>query len=97
MKQTTTGAPGYDNPSGTPINQSNIGDKDTYFYLKSKILAHLFLHKATAVELNRLFKTGDSRKYVSDLRKEGHPVSDFRLQDGTNRKVYFIHHQNITP
>ncbi|MEE0882254.1 MAG: hypothetical protein U0L65_02400 [Bacteroidales bacterium] len=45
-------------------------------------------YKYTALETNNMFRFNDSRKIISDLRKEGHKILDYRLKDG--RKVYYM-------
>jgi|GEM_PF-6674770 len=45
--------------------------------------------KFTAIELNTLLKSNDSRKIISTLRhNEGMPIQDFTLSD--RRKQYWI-------
>ena len=64
-------------------------DKDNHFSLKLKILSVLSVEKCTAIQMNGRFCTSDARKYISILRSDGYPISDYRLPD--RRKVYFIH------
>jgi len=90
MKTKTTGAP----DESAPVKTLESRDKGTIRNLKYKILSFLNSESATAIFLNETFGTGDSRKYISDLRRDGHPIADYRLSDGSRRKVYFIH-QNI--
>jgi len=42
----------------------------------------------TARELNRLTLSNDARKCISDLRKEGMPIIDYRRENGT--KEYWL-------
>lgn len=35
-----------------------------------------------------MFRFNDTRKMISDLRKEGYDIKDYRLNDG--RKVYYM-------
>ena len=65
-------------------------DKCTTKNLKSKILLYISTKKSTAIEINQMFHTGDARKYVSLLRRDGFPIADYRLPN-CNTKVYFIH------
>jgi hypothetical protein len=44
--------------------------------------------KGTAIGFNRAIGTNDARKAISDLRKLGYPIMDWRQSD--NRKVYFL-------
>ncbi len=44
--------------------------------------------KLTAVEINRLTSSNDSRKVISTLRAYGWNIVDLRLQD--NRKLYWL-------
>ena len=62
--------------------------KDSNLSLKKKILSVLKSEKCTAMMLNRRLGFNDARKVISDLRGDGHPISDYRLPD--RRKVYFI-------
>lgn len=45
-------------------------------------------HRYTAVDTNSLFHFNDARKIISDLRKDGYKILDYRLADG--RKVYYM-------
>ena len=45
-------------------------------------------HRITATEANGMFHFNDTRKMISDLRKDGYRIKDFRLADG--RKVYYM-------
>jgi len=56
--------------------------------LKIKILSVLKSERCTAVMLNHRFGFNDARKVISDLRGDGHIISDYRLAD--RRKVYFL-------
>lgn len=45
----------------------------------------------TSYELNKIAHTVDARKWISDLRKEGVPISDdFVTANGRRFKVYFL-------
>jgi len=85
--KTKTGAPG----ESAPVKTLESRDKGTIRNLKNKILQYLLTEKSTSVQLNSIFGTPDSRKYISLLRRDGHPISDYRLLDGSRQKVYFIH------
>ena len=57
--------------------------------LKSKILSILKSGKCfTAIELNELTHSNDSRKRISELRALGYLINDYRLQSG--QKNYFL-------
>jgi len=56
--------------------------------LKNKILSVLKEDRCTAIMLNQRFCFNDARKVISDLRGDGHTISDYRLAD--RRKVYFL-------
>ena len=61
--------------------------KDSAISLKNKVLSALKNERLTAIMLNRRFGFNDSRKVISVLRREGHPIIDCLLND--RRKVYF--------
>ena len=44
--------------------------------------------RITATEANGMFRFNDTRKMISDLRKDGYDIKDYRLTDG--RKVYYM-------
>lgn len=44
--------------------------------------------KFTARQINDFVGFSDSRKMISDLRKSGMPIRDYRNDDGT--KTYFL-------
>lgn len=44
--------------------------------------------RITAAEANGMFRFNDTRKMISDLRKDGYRIKDYRLADG--RKVYYM-------
>ena len=65
--------------------------KDNHNFVKYKILSELRTGQRSAVELNQLFHTGDSRKYVSILRSDGYPISDYWVKTEYSRhKIYFL-------
>lgn len=53
-----------------------------------KMMFQIVGSKYTAVEINRFLNISDARKVISDLRKEGMPIRDFRNKD--NSKTYYL-------
>lgn len=53
--------------------------------------------KLTSYEANKIGKTVDSRKCISDLRKEGVKIDDDWTtgKDGRRFKIYFIKPENL--
>ena len=73
----------------TAAPQSN--GKVTQSKLELQILSALKAGQYSAIEINQLFHTGDSRKYISTLRSKGHPISDFWVKiEFTRHKIYFL-------
>ena len=62
--------------------------KGNHNFIKYKILSVLKSEKCTAIQLNERFGHNDSRKRISELRRDGYRVADFSLPGG--QKVYFI-------
>lgn len=65
-------------------------DKGTKTFVRKQTMLTLLRsgYKYTALETNNMFRFNDSRKIISDLRKDGHKILDYRLKDG--RKVYYM-------
>lgn len=53
-----------------------------------KMMFQIIGSKYTAIEINRFLNISDARKVISDLRKEGMPIRDFRNKD--NSKTYYL-------
>jgi len=68
--------------------------KDTTLSLKKQVLSALKSGTHTAIELNRMFFFNDSRKVISDLRKEGYLINDYILRG--KQKAYFLKSDNQT-
>ena len=64
--------------------------KDTVNCRIKQTIASLFASgkHMTAAQINQYSGTNDARKYVSDLRRQGMAIADYRLPN--SRKVYFI-------
>ena len=75
------------NEKGSNSPQSETQHKDNAFSLKSKVLSALKHERLTAIMLNRRYGYNDARKTISELRYDGHRISDYRPPDG--RKVYY--------
>jgi len=88
MNEKKTGALGETTPIAPIYTERQ--DKGNGKSFKLKILSILSNNPATAIALNDAVRTGDARKYISLLRQDGHLVSDYRIPDSNNRKVYFI-------
>ncbi len=69
---------------------SQIQDKGSKTFVRKQTMLNLLRrgHRYTALETNGMFHFNDARKMISDLRKDGYPIKDFRLADG--RKVYYM-------
>lgn len=68
----------------------NTHDKDSKSSRIKQQIRKLFLDggKYTSKDLNTLTGGNDSRKVISDLRKEGWDIKDVRLDD--RRKLYWL-------
>lgn len=64
--------------------------KGTKTFVRKQTMLNLLRrgHRYTAVDTNNLFHFNDARKIISDLRKDGYKILDYRLADG--RKVYYM-------
>ena len=80
MTDTTKGA-------FAPSQMQNKGSKT---FVRKQTMLNLLRrgYRYTAVDTNSLFHFNDARKIISDLRKDGYKILDYRLADG--RKVYYM-------
>lgn len=69
---------------------SPMQGKGTKTFVRKQTMLNLLRRgqRITATEANGIFRFNDTRKMISDLRKDGHPIKDYRLADG--RKVYYM-------
>lgn len=69
---------------------SQMQDKGSKTFVRKQTMLNLLRrgHRYTAVDTNSLFHFNDARKIISDLRKDGYKILDYRLADG--RKVYYM-------
>lgn len=76
--------------ASTTANLLNNRNKDTSSSQIKQLVRKLFLDggKYTSKDLNTLTGGNDSRKVISDLRKEGWNIKDVRLDD--RRKLYWL-------
>lgn len=76
--------------ASTTANLLNNRNKDTSSSQIKQLVRKLFLGggKYTSKDLNTLTNGNDSRKVISDLRKEGWNIKDVRLDD--KRKLYWL-------
>lgn len=76
--------------STTANLQHRSGNKDSKSSRIKQQIRKLFLDggKYTSKDLNTLTGGNDSRKVISDLRKEGWNIKDVRLDD--RRKLYWL-------
>lgn len=76
--------------ASTTANLLNNRNKDTSSSQIKQLVRKLFLGggKYTSKDLSTLTNGNDSRKVISDLRKEGWNIKDVRLDD--NRKLYWL-------
>lgn len=76
--------------STTANLQHRSGNKDSKSFRIKQQIRKLFLDggKYTSKDLNTLTGGNDSRKVISDLRKEGWDIKDVRLDD--RRKLYWL-------
>ena len=76
--------------STTANLQHRSGNKDSKSCRIKQQIRKLFLDggKYTSKDLNTLTGGNDSRKVISDLRKEGWNIKDVRLDD--RRKLYWL-------
>lgn len=74
----------------TTANLLNNRSKDNKSSRIKQQIRKLFLDggKCTSKDLNTLTGGNDSRKVISDLRKEGWDIKDVRLDD--RRKLYWL-------
>ena len=74
----------------TTANLLNNRSKDSKSSRIKQQIRKLFLDggKYTSTDLNTLTGGNDSRKVISDLRKEGWNIKDVRLDD--KRKLYWL-------
>ena len=74
----------------TTANLLNNRSKDSKSSRIKQQIRKLFLDggKYTSKDLNNLTGGNDSRKVISDLRKEGWDIKDVRLDD--RRKLYWL-------
>ena len=63
--------------------------KDSTFKIKLQVFSLLKSGKHTAIQLNNTVGFNDSRKVISDLRKKGYNIKDYRLA-GSRQKVYYL-------
>ena len=76
--------------ASTTANLLNTRSKDSKSSRIKQQIRKLFLDggKYTSKDLNTLTGGNDSRKVISDLRKEGWNIKDVRLDD--RRKLYWL-------
>lgn len=76
--------------ASTTANLLNNRSKDSKSSRIKQQIRKLFLDggKYTSKDLNNLTGGNDSRKVISDLRKEGWNIKDVRLDD--KRKLYWL-------
>ena len=76
--------------STTANLQHRSGNKDSKSFRIKQQIRKLFLDggKYTSKDLNTFTGGNDSRKVISDLRKEGWDIKDVRLDD--RRKLYWL-------
>lgn len=69
---------------------SPVQGKDTKTFVRKQTMLNLLRRgqRITATEANGMFHFNDTRKMISDLRKDGYKIEDYRLADG--RKVYYM-------
>ena len=69
---------------------SQMQDKGSKTFVRKQTMLNLLRRgqRITATEANGMFHFNDTRKMISDLRKDGYRIKDFRLADG--RKVYYM-------
>ena len=86
MTQQKTGAPIESAPGYLEQYQC----KDTKHSRTKQTIAALFTsgRQLTAVQINQLTNQNDARKHISDLRRRGMNIADYRLPN--RQKVYFI-------
>ena len=68
----------------------NTHDKGSKTFVRKQTMLNLLRrgHRYTALDTNSMFHFNDARKIISDLRKDGYKILDYRLADG--RKVYYM-------
>ena len=81
--------------STTANLQHRSGNKDSKSFRIKQQIRKLFLDggKYTSKDLNTLTGGNDSRKVISDLRKEGWDIKDVRLDDRRDSKSFRIKQQ----
>lgn len=69
---------------------SPVQGKGTKTFVRKQTMLNLLRRgqRITATEANGMFRFNDARKMISDLRKDGYRIKDYRLADG--RKVYYM-------
>lgn len=69
---------------------SPVQGKGTKTFVRKQTMLNLLRRgqRITATEANGMFRFNDTRKMISDLRKDGYRIKDYRLADG--RKVYYM-------
>ena len=69
---------------------SQMRGKGSKTFVRKQTMLNLLRRgqRITATEANGMFHFNDTRKMISDLRKDGYRIKDFRLADG--RKVYYM-------
>ena len=69
---------------------SPMQGKGTQTFVRKQTMLNLLRRgqRITATEANGIFHFNDARKMISDLRKDGYDIKDYRLNDG--RKVYYM-------
>lgn len=69
---------------------SPVQSKGTKTFVRKQTMLNLLRRgqRITATEANGMFRFNDTRKMISDLRKDGYRIKDYRLADG--RKVYYM-------
>lgn len=59
---------------------------------KKRQIRMLFLEgkRMTAIQINEMVNTGDARKRISELRREGFPIVDSIVDKTSGTKVYWL-------
>lgn len=59
---------------------------------KKRQIRMLFLKgkRLTAMQINEIVNTGDARKRISELRREGFPIIDTIVDKASGTKVYWL-------